>query len=292
MQKFKSPQAFMKNVNVLELTNRIKQFRSLDLQKMNEKELYEQIQQVLLFDGQCSFFSNYCTIEFGHLYRVRKISKLEQIEKSSEDDFWNPPPKFVEDYGRLNKPNESLLYTSRTRPIAAVQELKIKENNIFFLIVYRVTRNIQAIEIGGDYDFHYQNLGKSSENIILINETYNNFFRDEFCRDVGIGTEYLYKLSVAIARNIFSFPPSGEKFIDAMQYPSVCSKKDWNVCILPEKVKELLAVQSVMVVQYFGADRIIPIKIMQGYDKKGNAKFYNLKPDEKLKFSDSWWKDF
>ena len=149
------------------------------------------------------------------------------------------PPKEIVKIGRLNKAKEPLLYTTPVHPIIAVEELKIPDNEWFYLIEYEATQKINVAMIGGN--FEYDGL---DDNERLKLQMIQNFFCHEFIRDVGKGTEYLYKISEYIAKAFFDFP---SKFQDAWCYPSITKKENYNVCFRPYKRKEKLKLIGVQI---------------------------------------------
>jgi len=285
---------FLANLDSLELVVKIKQFRSLDFRVLSEDEIDERIQNVLIHNGRYSFYSNHCTINKGYMYRVRKIedSHLLQVNNYVESDFWDPPAEYAKQ-GRLNRKGESLLYTAISRPLTAVQEAKIQKGEHFLLIVYEVVKDIEAIEIGGNFDSQYSGILNhcSKDKIILNNEIVNSFLIDEFRRDVGEGTEYLYKLSRTIA-GCFGFPNAGTGF-DGIKYPAAFDASEWNVCLLPQKARESLRLKNAFIAEHhYECDKLTLTQVMTGYSRVERAKFRNLSWHEQAMFSDKWWSDF
>ncbi|WP_223532038.1 hypothetical protein [Pseudomonas sp. BF-R-30] len=167
-------------------------------------------------------------------YRVRKIpiddTNLPLKSMSKESDCWEPPSHIV-DVGRLNKKGEALLYTSPINPTVAFDEMKINDDELFSLIIYEATEQINVTVIGATpplEDF-------SKENQLKL-RMIQDFLRHEFIRDVGIGTEFLYQISESIAKNWFDLPPV---LHDAWCYPSIANKGAYNVCFKPEEKQKL-----------------------------------------------------
>lgn len=167
-------------------------------------------------------------------YRVRTLPEndrnLPLKNMSKVSDCWEPPINIVR-MGRLNKDNESLLYTSPIVPNTAIEEMKISDGELFSLIVYEATEQINVTMIG---------LPPKIEDLdtteILKMRMIQDFLKHEFIRDVGIGTEYLYRISESITKDYFDLPP---KWQDAWCYPSVAKKGSFNVCFRKEKRKKL-----------------------------------------------------
>ncbi len=144
-------------------------------------------------------------------------------------DCWEPPKEIVK-AGRLNRDKEPLLYTSND-PCVAAEELKVKEGELFSLIVYESTDTINMTSIG--LPFEHSGLDK---NETLKHKMIQDFLKHEFIRDVGKGTEYLYKISEVIIKDYFDLPPVMQ---DAWCYPSIAKKGGLNVCFRPINISKL-----------------------------------------------------
>lgn len=269
---------FLKNIDPLELVNKIKKFRQLNLKDMNDIDIKNEIASVLTFNGKFVYVTNCAVYPKGtKLFRIRILdgSMIPNKNLSCERDFWNPPSECITKYGRLNKPRESLLYTVPINPLVALQEVKLKHNDFFAVIVYEAKEEVKVNCIGSTYD--YKKLGIFDKNIILVNELLNDFLRDEFSRDVGIGTEYLYRISEIIAKDYFDLPPRDVQ--DAWAYPSVKSKDNYNVCFRPNIARELLELHGTMIAKN-DSGKMIHVKcISHGFNEAGIAKFYELGTD-------------
>ena len=81
-----------------------------------------------------------------------------------------------------------MLYTSPINPSIAIEEIKIKDGERFCLIVYEAKTAIKVSLIGQWEDLPELNTEENLKMRII-----SNFLNDEFTRDVGTGTEYLYR---------------------------------------------------------------------------------------------------
>ena len=154
--------------------------------------------------------------EDDHIIPLRPISKV--------SDCWEPLEEIVK-LGRLNKEHEPLLYTSPMDPRMALGEMKIPDGVRFGLIVYEAVEDVNVTVIG-----HQANTDGLNDADALKIEMVQGFLRDEFIRDVGQGTEYLYRISETIAKDYFDPPP---EMHDAWCYPSVAYKDGFNVAFRP-----------------------------------------------------------
>ncbi|WP_206001524.1 hypothetical protein [Paraclostridium dentum] len=266
---------FLKSVDPLELMSKIRSFRKLDIKNMEYSEISKAIEEVLTFNGEFIYTTNIQIYPKGtKFFRVRELkgSKIPNENLSFESDFWNAPEKFITKYGRLNKPGESLLYTSPINPQVAIREVKLADNSFYAIIVYEAKADIKVNSIGMEYS--YEKLGIDNKQAILINDMINDFLRDEFSREVGNGTEYLYKISEIISKGYFDLPPRVVQ--DAWAYPSIKDKLSYNVCFRPDIAKDVLELQGALICKYDNTDNINVKCVSNGFNEYGYTNFYEL----------------
>jgi len=230
---------FLKYVDLAHLHEKINIFRDLNFKKMSYQEVQSAIIEVITFETP---HGNRCVLTPMHtcypkgtrFYRVRTLPKddihLPLRTMSNITDCWEPPENVVR-MGRLNRNNEALLYTSPLFPSVAVEEMKIKDNEVFSLIVYEALEQINVTMIG-----QTPNVNGLNRNETLKIKMLQDFLRHEFIRDVGVGTEYLYRISESITKDYFDLP---SEIQDAWCYPSVAQKGSVNVCFRKNKREKL-----------------------------------------------------
>ncbi len=235
----------LKKITLEEIILRIEKFKLLDFQTISDNKLSEEIQKVLEIENGFILlprFSSYPTKT--KFYRVRKLKPddhhLPLHAMTYEKDAWNPPETSITKLGRLNKVGESLLYTSPISPQVAVEEMNIKDNERFCLIIYQSLAEIKVSIIG-----EWKDLIELDKEENLKMRVRSNFLKDEFSRDVGQWTEFLYRVSERITKDYFDLPPRDIQ--DAWCYPSIASKASFNVCFRPELAKELLKLLGVQI---------------------------------------------
>ena len=266
---------YLKDIDPLELMNKIRNFRKLNIKNMTYVEVSQAISDVLTFNGKFIYITNTQIYSKGtKFFRVRELkgSKIPNENLSFESDFWNAPESCITKYGRLNKPAESLLYTAPINPQVAIREVKLREDAFYSLITYEAKDDIKVNSIGMEYN--YELLGIRDKQSILINDMINDFLRDEFSRDVGSETEYLYKISEIIAKDYFDLPPRVVQ--DAWASPSVKDKLSYNVCFRPDIINGLLQLKGALICKYDNTDNINVKCIAYGFNKEGYANFYEL----------------
>ncbi len=282
MNQVANIECVLKAVDPLELLSRIQKFRSLNIKEMNDSELHSCVYDVLCNKGIFSYLCNIGSYPKGTLfYRVKKLcgSSIPDKRFSKETDYWETPSCYLHEYGRLNRPHESLLYTCPEDPYLAIQETNIQNNDYFAVIKYKALSDIKVNIIGGTYD--YNACGITDKKAIMIHELYNDFLKTEFSRDVGKGTEYLYKISEMIAKNFFDLPPRIAQ--DGWAYSSVKDKGKYNVCFRPEIAHEVLELSGAMICQLEDCKKFKVFCVAVGADYNGKILFYRLGSNEQIK---------
>jgi hypothetical protein len=271
--KAKVQENFLKSIEPLEVIKRINEFRKLNIRELSEKEISNAILKVLCWNDKFSYITNICTYPSNtSFFRIRKLvgSNIPNVNFNKCSDFWEPPQECVKKYGRLNKEGESLLYVTPGDPHVALKEMHIKENDFYALIKYASIDTVKVNVIGGEYN--YDSYGITNQKAVLVHELYNNFLKDEFSRDVGEGTEYLYKVSEIIAKWYFDLPPKVVQ--DAWAYNSVQDKEKYNVCFRPEIAHSLLDLQGALICKKDKSDNINVCSI--AVCEKNKMVFYQL----------------
>ena len=235
----KHTKAFLQFVDARELHRRISAFRKLNFRSMSYSDVAQAIRDVLLFDtpnGPMAVLQpDSAQYAAGtRFYRARTIPKDDHVtplrSMSKVSDCWEPPSE-IAPIGRLNREGEPLLYTSPLNPLVAIEECKILNGEWCSLIVYEAVEIVKITVIGGDPEVE----GLEDADALKL-EMIQGFLRDEFTRDVGQGTEYLYRISEIIAKDYFDLPPVVHH---AWCYPSIVTKPAWNVAFRPRDRQKL-----------------------------------------------------
>lgn len=230
---------FLKYVEASLLHDKICKFRDLDFKRMSYHEIQSAIADVITFETPHGNISVLTSMNSHYpagtrFYRVRALPdddrEIPLRTMSTVADCWEPPESIVR-AGRLNRDNESLLYTAPVLPEVAVEEMRIEDNQLFSLIIYEAIEPINVTMIGAA-----ANVDGLNEDETLKIRMIQDFLRHEFIRDVGAGTEYLYRISESITKDYFDLPPEVQ---DAWCYPSVAKKGCLNVCFRKNKRNKL-----------------------------------------------------
>jgi hypothetical protein len=169
-----------------------------------------------------------------------KFDRFPLEEIKIKQDVWNPPINYAK-RGRLNKPHESLLYICPDVS-TAIEEMHISNSDDFALIVYESIEEIKAVCIGIQDNYKQFSYDERIKLRLLT-----DFLKDEFTREVGKGTEHLYRISEIIAKDQFDLPPRDVQ--DAWCYPSVASKEAVNLCLRPDIAQEKLSFKGAQIIR-------------------------------------------
>lgn len=245
----KQVKPILSQINASEILRRKAAFRNIDLTKVSDETLLREIEQVLeiYVSGKPYLVNIFFSRILGQkglstlIYRIRKLTDEDKNKNSflsmkKEVDAWYPP-KHVVKRGRLNKKGESVLYVADS-PLTAIKETKLLVNDLFYLIVYRNKDPFRIAYLG---DWKPISGLSDEENFKL--QLFNDFLVSEFTKDVGDGTEYLYRPSEMIAKKFLRHP---EKDLGWM-YPSISNKNAANLCIKPDIAPQLLQLVGVRV---------------------------------------------
>ncbi|MGI3009799.1 RES family NAD+ phosphorylase [Vibrio parahaemolyticus] len=135
------------------------------------------------------------------LFRCRPLK--EEPDVYIEQDFWEPPQKYVSS-GRLNSEKEQMLYLAINNSETAVLEARASLSDKFILIFYRAKADLIVGEIGWDI---------KSPIVKLMNKIFAK---------PGDG---IYEVSNQIAKTIYNFDNDG------WCYPSVQHEGGINFCL-------------------------------------------------------------
>lgn len=232
----------LNDINTMELLEKIDKFKKIDLKNTP----IEIISQKSLETLNCMLVSNYIFEENTRLYRIRKLKQdLSNIPQYFQD-VWHPKSGMVTKAGRVNLKGQPILYCS-TEQVTPIYECGIEPKDVYALIQYSVLPKKRLIGYTVGNNIEPDNLNQIGK---INNKIINDFIVSEFTKPVGIGTEYLYKVSNVICKNFMDMP-----FCDAYVYPSIENyKKGWNVAIKPESAREKIKFDCILICKAIGFD--------------------------------------
>jgi len=121
--------------------------------------------------------------------------------------------------GRLNKPQETLLYVSLS-PNTAIEELEIPNNQLCSIIFYETTSPVNVNNIFPSID--------SGKMTIESQRIIHEFLNSEFSRSIKDCSGHVYTVSEIITKMCIL-----EEDQDGWGYESVAKKGGYNLCLLP-----------------------------------------------------------
>ncbi|MFD2306847.1 hypothetical protein [Enterococcus termitis] len=196
-------------------------------------------------------------------YRARIIDSpnMDSLKSWKKQDFWGVPKEKISSYGRLNKPKESVFYLS-AEPLQTLKEIGLEsydDQRYAVISCFETKKSFVSVYIGD----HSSNSLDEKETI--ISNLYSSFFRNNFSKPVGNGTEYLYILSNAIVKNFYDLP---SEVIQAWTYPAVENLNCYNVAFKSHVASTFLRYKGSIVVRRLDENLVIPICFNSNYQRQ------------------------
>ncbi|WHY75713.1 hypothetical protein QNH20_16470 [Neobacillus sp. WH10] len=226
----------LNNLSTLEILSRLERYKKVDLKRITHKDLFDLTLETL----PCLMVMHRNIGEGTKLYRLR--GKDPGTRFSNISDVWYRKAKFVKSRQRLNDVGEAMLYTSLDQA-TPFYEVKASEGQSFAHIEYEVKNGeyIQASSIGmNDNAPDFADERGLNEQGKINQKILEQFLHTEFTKEVGIGTEYLYRISIMLAKNFYDIPNC-----DGYIYPSVAFKNGLNLAVKPTAADNKLKLKKV-----------------------------------------------
>ena len=225
LQKLQDRENPLNSLDTIELLDRIKQWHNVDLRVISSSDITKK-----LFNIISAYVVSSSSISDQKLYRVRPLKEDQVFHNISE--IWCPPTEFITKISRVNDIGDPMLYCALDTD-TPLHECGVKEGEWFGMIEYSIN-HAEAVNVSnviGQEDYPgLTDRGRINLGII------NQFIRTEFTKPVGLGTEYLYRASLKLCRDLFDVPNC-----DGFLYPSVASfTKGYNLAVKPEAAKKKL----------------------------------------------------
>lgn len=191
IEKFIKQSNPLNSIPTLEILSKLEKYKRLDLKRISDKELFKLTLETV---PMCNISSK-CYGSGTKLYRVREYLGSEFTKLC---ELLYVPSEFVKTRGRLNDIGESILYVSLDQ-VTPFHEVKAKVGKSYCVITYDICEDeqIQVSTIGENLYNIFNNLDKQGE---INSKIIDQFFYAEFTKEVGKGTEYLYRTSTMLAK--------------------------------------------------------------------------------------------
>jgi len=224
----------------------IEKWRTLDLRKRSDSEIDAELSSFL--DSLGEFSVSTVNKNWFKLWRLRKFHDL--IKDVSE--CWEPPSGSSK-MGRCNAKGSPVLYVSEKLK-TPFEELFIQPNEQVYVIKYKQIERLNLKRIvSKEFNVTDQNGNPIyDKDSMLSYQILREFVRSEFLKPVGIGTEYLHRISASMCRVWFATEDS-----DGWFYPSVQSPDDFNIAIKPESAHKKLEIEDVRIVRMVEKEKVI-----------------------------------
>lgn len=148
MIKFKISAPLSNSMTMEEVDNILEYFKNVDYKEENPGNSGNLLLKAMMDIGGGTFlaYSEYKAIKPDTLlYRTRAFNNIKEIDFRDIQSFYSPPKKYA-NWGRINKPNEPVLYASFNQMTAIKENTSIERD--FFLIKYRVASILETRLIG------------------------------------------------------------------------------------------------------------------------------------------------
>lgn len=167
---------------------------------------------------------------------------LWRAHRYTDDRDWSRPASLLHPRGpdaRLNRCNHDgteVLYCSR-RGEVVFDELKFQAGQSFVLVKLR-TSKVRVGKVVGEFNpTDIKGVPFFKGDNLISYQILREFIRSEFTRPVGVGTEYLYRISAVIAK-CWLLPNDGHGWI----YPSLRSTGGENIALTGEAVDRFVQI--------------------------------------------------
>lgn len=177
-----------------------------------------------IFNPEAEIRNNFNTLEGNY-------NSLYFLSMNCESDMWARPASMVTDYNRLNKPNQSVLYTSFDGSTTLL-EADVNDSDLFFMICYKRTKPIMFSDCSRFVAFDELTEDENLKRYVIFNLLRNEFVR-EFPKTYDKQSQYC--LSSNIAEHFFI-----DNGVDAIQYPSVKGLGAYNFAFFGNKANDFL----------------------------------------------------
>ncbi|MDF2821607.1 MAG: hypothetical protein K0R15_2048 [Clostridiales bacterium] len=259
---------------------KLKNLINMNFDSMSNQAIRNEIRNLISFTNNITGQAYYFIPTFSYIYkcnskfsRVRKLgNNLYEVHnrRLCKRDLWNPEVNYVKEYGRLNYPNESLLYTAEKYPEVSIKEAGVKGNDVFLLVTYEALDEI-SVTIAGLYQ--EKDYFTDEENI-KISQLINGI-SDLLKLTIDESNKQLYRLTSNLIKECYYL----EGYQDGWVYPSIALGKGHNVCFKPTIAEKKLKVYSAEICT-LDEEHLFSVRYVLGdLENENTLKFHDLGSD-------------
>jgi|GEM_PF-3094307 len=236
--------AFYSRFDVGDFQRSVEKFWSEPLSK-DPRAVAEEVKDLVSIRDEFCFGFSWDEYPPGtDFWRARKVSADTMRNGLTRGDLWEAPKKFVR-AGRLNQPEQPLLYTCMGNPLAPMREAGLGPDDIFILVWYRLHTPIRFKRIGitntdTALTAHEQN----------VEEALSTFIRDVLTIPASHEHDDLYSLTQQVLESFFPMDHVNDGWI----FKSTLIPNADNAVIAPDNAHTKLSVKNVLAGQFISAD--------------------------------------
>lgn len=228
---------YLDSITIDDLRSRVRRYQQGSRKERTPEQIRRELYAVLTSPTRDSFpvgppqMQSFSAGQW--VYRVRPIRKPEEIRVAA--DVWNPPSHAARP-GRLNKANESLLYTALA-PDVALDEARIEVGDMFALSQFEVTQHFTALWLGEHWPITDLTLLQSKKKKIL-----DDFLLSIFSARGGLDDSHRYVAPELLVKDFYDLP---SEVFDGWIYRSIPHPGGLNLAFRPDSGRKVLKFLSV-----------------------------------------------
>lgn len=177
-----------------------------------------------------------CQIGY-HLFRARKVDNIMVLQKWNRKDFVARKAYDVDNYGRLNKPYEEIMYFNNDYR-QALKEIHYDYNTPVVISAYKVVAPFKSTRIA------YEN---ENQPIDIESKACLDWFRDLFADNTDIAPDISNQITTAIREDFYTLPID---VAQAWSYPIVGEqiRGVHNIAMYPDPARKHLEFEGAIVI--------------------------------------------
>lgn len=227
---------FYAKFNLEKFHARVTDFWRIDFSDRSNEVVPEMERALRIDDGYVFPFYWKQYLPSTPFFRVRKLPLAHLQNGLTENDLWEAPQEKTP-LGRLNLPNESLLYTAVETPNALMDETDLSPGDFFVLIKYNLVHEIffKTVE-KTDVD------EALTDRELNVEEAITEFVRSVLLIPASHYGSETYTITQQVLRHFYSLAPEETGWT----YESTRKNKMINAAITPESGHKNLRINTVL----------------------------------------------
>lgn len=252
-----------------QLIESLENFSKLNYIDYSDDDILDQFSKALQINHVFSYTSQEFIVSQNQtLFRVREApyKNLPCEALKDESSCWNPPED-VTPAGRLNKPHESMLYTTLGNPSICLDECHIKNNKTFMMMVYTVCDEFNISLIGAALNPELKK--QISPNGVKYHQICTDFLNWFFSKPVDDDEKDYYRVSDLLAKHFFTNSEDGKRAWGYATVTGIDTRGFINICMDPPLAKQHLRLEGVVLGKRIDQNKIKVHGIVESFDDDG-----------------------